>query len=84
MVSHKTLADDGLQMCEFRLPGLQLNVPGCYRYLLKYPRDLLYHFLDSTEKEMKNGSLLSLSIAFHLDPSCYATACLGEIMKCKL
>ncbi|KAM6438037.1 pseudouridylate synthase PUS7L isoform 1-T3 [Liasis olivaceus] len=87
---HKRLADDGLQMCQFRLPALQLNVPGCYRHLLKYPHDLSYRFIDSTKKEMgmEGGPLPdskpSLSVSFHLDPSCYATACLGEIMKCKL
>ncbi|KAH0616615.1 hypothetical protein JD844_027868 [Phrynosoma platyrhinos] len=87
---HKRLAGDGLQMGHFRLPALQLNVPGSYRHILKYPHDLSYSFLDSNGKDTGNrgGSIQdsapSLSMSFWLDPSCYATTCLGEIMKCDL
>ncbi|XP_053111415.1 pseudouridylate synthase PUS7L isoform X2 [Hemicordylus capensis] len=84
------LASDGLQTCKFRLPELQLNVPGCYRHLLKYPHNLTYSFLKDNENEIGNedsplhDSIDSLSLSFWLDPSCYATVCLGEIMKCNL
>ncbi|XP_066490526.1 pseudouridylate synthase PUS7L [Tiliqua scincoides] len=87
---HERLAGDGLQTCTFRLPELQLNVPGCYRYLLKQPHNLSYHFLTEDKKEIGNGdsplqdSEGSLSLSFWLDPSCYATVCLREIMKCDL
>ncbi|CAI5785476.1 pseudouridylate synthase 7 homolog isoform X3 [Podarcis lilfordi] len=86
----KRLAHDGLQLYQFRLPSLQLNVPGCYRHLLKYPRDLSYRFLKSGEEPVGTGDNspkdpeTSLSVSFWLDPSCYATVCLGEIMKCNL
>uniref|UniRef100_A0A8D0CAQ0 Pseudouridine synthase 7 like n=1 Tax=Salvator merianae TaxID=96440 RepID=A0A8D0CAQ0_SALMN len=87
---HERLAHDGLQVNQFRLPALQLNVPGCYRYLLKYPHDLLYSFLKCDEIERESEDILqkdsktSLSMSFWLDPSSYATVCLGEIMKCDL
>ncbi|XP_044278996.1 pseudouridylate synthase 7 homolog-like protein [Varanus komodoensis] len=86
----KRLADDGLQMHQFRLPALHLNVPGCYRPLLKYPHNLSYHFLRDNGKEVGTGevprqdSKISLSLSFQLDPSCYATVCLGEIMNCEI
>ncbi|KAJ7329740.1 hypothetical protein JRQ81_015914 [Phrynocephalus forsythii] len=84
------LARDHLQMCPFRLPALQLNVPGCYRHILKYPHDMSYHFLNSNGKEIGTGDNLlqdsetSLFMSFWLDPSCYATVCLREILKCDL
>ncbi|XP_061495900.1 pseudouridylate synthase PUS7L isoform X2 [Rhineura floridana] len=84
---HKRLASDGLQMCQFRLPALQLNVPGCYRHLLKYPHSLSYSFLKGNEEGLgprdnpQKDSEAFLSMSFRLDPSCYATVCLGEIMK---
>ncbi|XP_008109306.2 pseudouridylate synthase PUS7L isoform X1 [Anolis carolinensis] len=87
---HERLAGDGLQMGHFRLPALQLNVPGCYRHILKYPHDLSYSFLENSGKDLTPGgdcfqdSIFSLSVSFWLDPSCYATVCLGEIMKCDL
>ncbi|XP_062990050.1 pseudouridylate synthase PUS7L isoform X2 [Elgaria multicarinata webbii] len=86
----KRLANDGLQMHQFRLPALQLNVPGCYRPLLKYPHNLSYRFSKGNENEIGTGesprkdSEMSLYLTFWLDPSCYATVCLGEIMKCDL
>ncbi|XP_054843753.1 pseudouridylate synthase PUS7L [Eublepharis macularius] len=84
------LASDGLQACKFRLPTLQLNVPGCYRHILKYPHNLSYSFLNDNVNETGTGdssledSVTSLSMSFWLDPSCYATVCLGEIMKCDI
>lgn len=87
---HKRLAKDGLQACKFRLPALQLNVPGCYRHILKHPHNLSYSFLKDNKNEKNTGdhpledSATSLSMSFWLDPSCYATVCLREIMKCDI
>ncbi|KAL8221373.1 UNVERIFIED_CONTAM: hypothetical protein K2H54_066670 [Gekko kuhli] len=87
---HERLARDGLQACKFRLPALQMNVPGCYRHILKYPHNLSYNFLKNNENEKVTedspleNSVTSLSMSFWLDPSCYATVCLGEIMKCDI
>ncbi|XP_074980499.1 pseudouridylate synthase PUS7L isoform X4 [Caretta caretta] len=88
---HERLAKDGLQTCSFRVSALQLNTPGCYRNILKYIHNLSYHFLEDNEKAIKteedshlNESKASLLLSFDLDPSCYATVCLREIMKCEL
>lgn len=84
---HERLSKDELQMCKFRVPPLQLNIPGCYRHILKNVRNLSY-FLEGSEEGSKiehdhlNESEVSLHISFDLDPSCYATVCLREIMKC--
>ncbi|NXI54121.1 PUS7L protein, partial [Chloroceryle aenea] len=84
---HERLSKDELQMCKFRVSPLQLNIPGCYRSILKNVQNLSY-FLEGSEKGMKiedqhlNESKVSLHISFDLDPSCYATVCLREIMKC--
>uniref|UniRef100_A0A8C8RIQ9 Pseudouridylate synthase PUS7L n=1 Tax=Pelusios castaneus TaxID=367368 RepID=A0A8C8RIQ9_9SAUR len=85
------LAEDGLQTCRFRVSALQLNTPGCYRHILKYIHNLSYHFLEDSEKGIKTEkdyhlteSKASLLLSFDLDPSCYATVCLREIMKCDL
>ncbi|XP_038250938.1 pseudouridylate synthase 7 homolog-like protein isoform X4 [Dermochelys coriacea] len=88
---HERLAKDGLQTCSFRVSALQLNTPGCYRHILKYIHNLSYHFLEDNKKGIKteedsylNESKASLLLSFDLDPSCYATVCLREIMKCDL
>ncbi|NXD21441.1 PUS7L protein, partial [Spelaeornis formosus] len=84
---HERLSKDELELCKFRVSPLQLNIPGCYRLILKNVQNLSY-FLESSEKEMKmednhlNDLNVSLHISFDLDPSCYATVCLREIMKC--
>ncbi|NXU00188.1 PUS7L protein, partial [Buphagus erythrorhynchus] len=84
---HERLSKDELELCKFRVSPLQLNVPGCYRLILKNVQNLSY-FLESSEKEIKiednhlNDLKVSLHISFDLDPSCYATVCLREIMKC--
>ncbi|NXU56813.1 PUS7L protein, partial [Turnix velox] len=84
---HERLSKNELQMCKFRVSPLQLNIPGCYRPILKNVQNLSY-FLEGTEKGIEiednllNESKLSLHISFDLDPSCYATVCLREIMKC--
>lgn len=84
---HERLSKDGLQMCKFRVPPLQLNIPGCYRHILKNVQNLSY-FIEGSEEGIKNEdnhlneSKLSLHVSFDLDPSCYATVCLREIMKC--
>lgn len=36
------LARDGLDGCRFRVSGLKLNLPGCYRPLLASPSNLSY------------------------------------------
>ncbi|NXF14992.1 PUS7L protein, partial [Rhodinocichla rosea] len=84
---HERLSKDELELCKFRVSPLQLNIPGCYRLILKNVQNLSY-FLESSEKEIKiednhlNDLQVSLHISFDLDPSCYATVCLREIMKC--
>ncbi|NXG88900.1 PUS7L protein, partial [Stercorarius parasiticus] len=86
---HERLSKDELQMCKFRVSPLQLNIPGCYRPILKNVQNLSY-FLEGSEKGTEiednhlNESKVSLHISFDLDPSCYATVCLREIMKCDL
>ncbi|ROI15418.1 Pseudouridylate synthase 7 homolog-like protein [Anabarilius grahami] len=70
------LAQDGLGSCRFRVTPLKLNVPGCYRPLLAKPQNITFSL--QTEEEP------SLSLTFNLDASCYATVCLGEIMKSNL
>ncbi|XP_009562752.2 pseudouridylate synthase PUS7L isoform X1 [Cuculus canorus] len=84
---HERLSKDELQTCKFRVSPLQLNIPGCYRPILKNVQNLSY-FLEGSEKGIEiednylNESKVSLHISFDLDPSCYATVCLREIMKC--
>lgn len=84
---HERLSKDELQMCKFRVPALQLNIPGCYRHVLKNVQNLSY-FLEGSEDGSKvednhlNESKVALHVSFDLDPSCYATVCLREIMKC--
>ncbi|KAL0196105.1 hypothetical protein M9458_009677, partial [Cirrhinus mrigala] len=72
------LAQDGLGSCRFRVTPLKLNVPGCYRPLLAKPQNITYSLW--TAEELQGH----LSLSFDLDASCYATVCLGEIMKCNL
>ncbi|KFU96089.1 Pseudouridylate synthase 7 homolog-like, partial [Chaetura pelagica] len=86
---HERLSKDELQMCKFRVSPLQLNIPGCYRPILKNIQNVSY-FLQSNEEGIGiednylNESKVSLHISFDLDPSCYATVCLREVMKCDL
>ncbi|XP_049639765.1 pseudouridylate synthase PUS7L isoform X2 [Suncus etruscus] len=83
----ETLNRDGLQTCRFRVPALKMNVPGCYRQILKQPHNLSFELMEESETNVKkDGShiteaTLSLLISFDLDASCYATVCLREIMK---
>ncbi|OWK17039.1 PUS7L, partial [Cervus elaphus hippelaphus] len=83
----EVLSRDGLQTCKFKIPTLKLNVPGCYRKILKHPCNLSYQLMEDHGIEVKKeGShidegTLSLLISFDLDASCYATVCLREIMK---
>nr|XP_030691198.1 pseudouridylate synthase 7 homolog-like protein isoform X1 [Globicephala melas]XP_030691199.1 pseudouridylate synthase 7 homolog-like protein isoform X1 [Globicephala melas]XP_030691200.1 pseudouridylate synthase 7 homolog-like protein isoform X1 [Globicephala melas]XP_030691201.1 pseudouridylate synthase 7 homolog-like protein isoform X1 [Globicephala melas]XP_030691202.1 pseudouridylate synthase 7 homolog-like protein isoform X1 [Globicephala melas]XP_030691203.1 pseudouridylate synthase len=83
----EVLSRDGLQTCRFKIPTLKLNVPGCYRKILKHPCNLSYQLIEDHDIDvMKEGShideaTLSLLISFDLDASCYATVCLREIMK---
>ncbi|XP_077026735.1 pseudouridylate synthase PUS7L [Tamandua tetradactyla] len=83
---HEILKRDGLQTCRFKVPTLKLNVPGCYRQILKYPHNLSYQLMEEhdIDVEMEGSHIneaLSLLISFDLDTSCYATVCLREIMK---
>ncbi|XP_073644896.1 pseudouridylate synthase PUS7L isoform X3 [Tursiops truncatus] len=83
----EVLSRDGLQTCRFKIPTLKLNVPGCYRKILKHPCNLSYQLIEEHDIDVtKEGShideaTLSLLISFDLDASCYATVCLREIMK---
>ncbi|KAM9671784.1 pseudouridylate synthase PUS7L isoform 1-T1 [Trichechus inunguis] len=81
------LSRDGLHTCRFKVPALKLNVPGCYRQILKCPHNLSYQLIEDHEIDVKtedsciSEATLSLFISFDLDSSCYATVCLREIMK---
>lgn len=85
----EALSRDGLQACRFRVPALKLNVPGCYRHIVKHPRNVshrLVHPDPATEEARVEGphsddTASSLSLSFDLDASCYATVCLREMMK---
>ncbi|XP_041071342.1 pseudouridylate synthase 7 homolog-like protein isoform X3 [Carcharodon carcharias] len=94
----EALAKDGLKACKFRIPALQLNIPGCYRRILAQPQQLVFHWLESKEMPFtkEDAGLVtdeprkpqeirdSLSVSFSLKSSCYATVCLREIMKCNV
>uniref|UniRef100_K9IZA1 Pseudouridylate synthase PUS7L n=1 Tax=Desmodus rotundus TaxID=9430 RepID=K9IZA1_DESRO len=83
----EVLSGDGLQTCRFKVPTLKLNVPGCYRKILKQPHNVSYQLREEHDTDVKaegshiNEATLSLLISFDLDASCYATVCLREIMK---
>lgn len=83
----ETLSRDGLQTCRFKVPTLKLNVPGCYRKILKQPRNVSHQLIEEHDIDVKaegshiNEAISSLLISFDLDASCYATVCLREIMK---
>lgn len=80
------LAQDGLGQCRFRVTPLKLNVPGCYRPLLAKPQNISYSLRTAEEQQGQSDETgtPSLSLTFDLDASCYATVCLGEIMKSNL
>ena len=100
-----------------------MNVPGAYRKLVAFPRDLSWTFINKTSaetgasvskctsatssnfdgKDVKRPRLITddycrkvdieeelsisgnccndVKISFSLEPSCYATSCLRELMK---
>ncbi|XP_035258195.1 pseudouridylate synthase 7 homolog-like protein [Anguilla anguilla] len=83
------LERDGLRDCRFRVTPLKLNVPGCYRPLLAYPRNLTRRLQGvpgggpaERDDPLAPPAGPSLALSFDLDASCYATVCLREIMKC--
>ncbi|XP_061570219.1 pseudouridylate synthase PUS7L [Cololabis saira] len=83
------LARDGLADCRFRVSGLKLNLPGCYRPLLAVPQNLSYQLQRTAGGEAAGGGArdmnsLALKLSFNLNSSCYATVCLREIMKSDL
>lgn len=80
------LTQDGLGLCRFRVTSLKLNIPGCHRLLLAKPQNIMYSLQPSEEPQNQSDETCapSLSVTFDLDASCYATVCLGEIMKCNL
>ncbi|XP_052435667.1 pseudouridylate synthase PUS7L [Carassius gibelio] len=80
------LAQDGLGQCRFRVTPLKLNVPGCYRPLLAKPQNISYSLRSAEEQQGQSDETgtPSLSLTFDLDASCYATVCLGEMMKSNL
>ncbi|XP_016396061.1 pseudouridylate synthase 7 homolog-like protein [Sinocyclocheilus rhinocerous] len=80
------LAQDGLGPCRFRVTPLKLNVPGCYRPLLAKPQNITYSLRTAEEQQGQSDETCtpSLSLTFDLNASCYATVCLGEIMKSNL
>ncbi|XP_033845428.1 pseudouridylate synthase PUS7L isoform X1 [Periophthalmus magnuspinnatus] len=90
------LSKDGLESCRFRVNSLKLNVPGCYRPLLAFPRNLDYRLQREQEDGVGNCTeavdeggndktedqvKLNLTLNFDLFPSCYATVYLREVMK---
>ncbi|KAK2892820.1 hypothetical protein Q8A67_012808 [Cirrhinus molitorella] len=80
------LAQDGLGSCRFRVTPLKLNVPGCYRPLLAKPQNVTYslRIAEKLQGQSDETCAPNLTLSFDLDASCYATVCLGEIMKCNL
>lgn len=81
------LSRDGLQACRFRVPALKLNVPGCYRHIVKHPHNVSHRLdhRDAAEARVEGShtdeTVSALSLSFDLDASCYATICLREMMK---
>ncbi|KAM3926938.1 pseudouridylate synthase PUS7L [Leptodactylus fuscus] len=85
----EALASAGLQSCKFWVGTLQLNIPGCYRPVIKYPRNLIYTPIPETDQQNQGedsehiaSQKTALKLSFQLDSSCYATVCLREMMKC--
>ncbi|XP_032741320.1 pseudouridylate synthase 7 homolog-like protein [Rattus rattus] len=81
------LGRDGLQACRFRVPALKLNVPGCYRHIVKHPHNVSHRLVHPDAAELRaegphaDDTASSLALSFDLDASCYATVCLREMMK---
>ncbi|KAG7454737.1 hypothetical protein MATL_G00262950 [Megalops atlanticus] len=79
------LQRDGLQGCRYRVAPLKLNIPGCYRPLLAYPRNLTHQLQGlpaQSDSPLQPHAAPSVALSFDLEASCYATVCLREIMKC--
>lgn len=54
------LAQDQLEDCRFRVGSLKLNLPGCYRPLLAFPRNLRYRLHGAVSGEGSGSSSSSL------------------------
>ncbi|CAL8338131.1 unnamed protein product [Arctogadus glacialis] len=90
------LASDGLGDGRFRITGLKLNLPGCYRPLVVTPRNITHRLQERREEEKEEEGRggeemarrresekapLTLVMNFDLVSSSYATVCLREMMK---
>uniref|UniRef100_UPI003AAE5EFF pseudouridylate synthase PUS7L-like n=1 Tax=Centroberyx gerrardi TaxID=166262 RepID=UPI003AAE5EFF len=53
------LARDGLENCRFRVGALKLNLPGCYRPLLAFPRNLKQQLQSSTTAGEGGGEVMA-------------------------
>ncbi|XP_071368649.1 pseudouridylate synthase PUS7L-like [Centroberyx affinis] len=53
------LARDGLKNCRFRVGTLKLNLPGCYRPLLAFPRNLKHQLQSSTTAGEGGGEVMA-------------------------
>uniref|UniRef100_S4RNV6 Pseudouridine synthase 7 like n=1 Tax=Petromyzon marinus TaxID=7757 RepID=S4RNV6_PETMA len=85
-----TLRRDGLADSAFRVAELRVSLPGAYRRLLARPANVSLAWTErglpgattsGSEETFAVGSSSSLVITFDLPSSCYATVCLGEMMK---
>uniref|UniRef100_A0A8C5PG92 Pseudouridylate synthase PUS7L n=1 Tax=Leptobrachium leishanense TaxID=445787 RepID=A0A8C5PG92_9ANUR len=81
----EALDKEGLQACKYRVSPLQLNIPGCYRHILKHPLNLTFQIneeSDNQESESTDSTKTYLTLNMDLESSCYATVCFREMMKC--
>lgn len=51
------LIRDGLEHCRFRVSSLKMNVPGCYRPLLAFPRNLNYRLQKDDHEEQRDATV---------------------------
>lgn len=89
----KTTGNCGESTTNFRISELKINIPGAYRRLIEYPRNLSHRHLQKNQIDPSNVSVTSESmvesstlsndveLVFDLAPSSYATVLLHEITK---